>query len=271
MELLRDVKKLDDKLLLVEIHLIECKACYALENVARAKAALTAAKTNANAIHCPPLLQAEIDLWSGILAAREKDYVTSFSYFYEAFEAFKQQDDPRALASLKYLLLVKVMKNEAQTVRSLIASKSGLKYGGSEIEALGAVADVHEARSLKRFEQIQVKYKAELNDDPIVKHHISDLNETLLEQNILRVLEPFSRVEMSHVAELMDLPLDRTTAKLSEMILDHKLKGTLDQGIGVLIIFDQENVSDIYENALKTIKNTTQVMSALASKALKLQ
>ena len=45
----------------------------------RSKAALTACKTNANAIHCPPLLQAEIDMWSGILNAHEKDFRTAYS------------------------------------------------------------------------------------------------------------------------------------------------------------------------------------------------
>ena len=65
LSLLKEVKQLDDKLLLVEIHLIECKANFNCENIPKATAALTASKTNANAIHCPPLLQAEIDLWSG--------------------------------------------------------------------------------------------------------------------------------------------------------------------------------------------------------------
>ena len=51
------VFRLDDKLLLVEIHLIETKTHFAVEHMPKAKAALTACKTNANAIHCPPLLQ----------------------------------------------------------------------------------------------------------------------------------------------------------------------------------------------------------------------
>ena len=79
--LLSEVKKLDDKLLLVEIHLIACRVNYALQNIPKSKAELTASKTNANAIQCPPLLQADIVLWSGIVCAREKDFRTAFSYF----------------------------------------------------------------------------------------------------------------------------------------------------------------------------------------------
>jgi len=264
---LKEVKRLDDKLLLVEIHLIECQVHYSLENIPKGKASLTASKTNANAIHCPPLMQASIDLWSGVICAREKDYPTSFSYFYEAFEAFNTLEDPRARNAMKYMMLSKIMNNVPQACNHITASKNGLKYKGSDIEALVAVADAHKGRSLKKFEALLDKYEKELRQEKIIAWHLSDLNETLLEQNILRILEPFSRVELTHVAELMELPEARTVQKLSEMILDKKLNGTLDQGIGVLILFDGEVIATTYDNALKTIKNTSTVIDTLYSKS----
>merc|ERR1712151_73954 len=169
----------------------------------------------------------------------------------------------RAKENLKLMLLTKIMYNKPQDTRAIINGKSGLKYAGKEIDAMAAVAKASEDRSLKGFEAVLLRYKDQLGDDPIVSYHLSDLNETLLEQNILRILEPFSRVEIAHVAELMDVPLQRTQQKLSEMILDRKLAGTLDQGIGVLIVFDKEEVRTTYDNALKAIKNTSEVLDTL--------
>lgn len=262
--LLSEVKKLDDKLLLVEIFLTECRTHYAIKNVPKSKAALTAAKTNANAIHCPPLLQADIDGWSGIIAAREKDFRTAYSYFYEAFEAFNAAEkSSKAKENMKLMMLTKIMMNRPQETKAITSCKSGLKYEGPQIEAMKAVAAAHEERSLKKFESVLLQYKAQLAEDHIINFHLTDLNETLLEQNILRILEPFSRVEITHVAELMELPLTRIQTKLREMILDGKLNGTLDQGIGVLIVFTQEKMRSSYDNALTTIKNTSEVLDTL--------
>lgn len=54
---------------------------------------------------------------------------------------------------------------------------------------------------------------AELSDDPIIRNHLAALYDTLLEQNLVRVIEPYSRVEIDYVAELVKQPVAMVESK----------------------------------------------------------
>lgn len=64
-----------------------------MTNYAKAKASLTASRAGAHSHYVSPVIQADIDLMTGILHAADKDYKTAYSYFYEAFEGFNCNDD----------------------------------------------------------------------------------------------------------------------------------------------------------------------------------
>ncbi|CAO3672885.1 unnamed protein product [Umbelopsis ramanniana] len=269
-QLLKELKRLDDKMMLVEVQLLESRACHALRNIPKSRAALTSARTSANAIYCPPLLQAALDMQSGVLHSEEKDYKTAYSYFYETFEGYSSQDDSKAVLALKYMLLCKIMLNLTDDVHAIITGKVALKYAGSEVEAMKAVANAHQNRSLQEFETALATYPNELNNDPIIRSQLASLYDTLLEQNLVRIIEPFSRVEISHVAAMVKLPTQQVETKLSQMILDKAFHGILDQGAGCLIVFDEPEEDKTYEAAIDTLKQMDKVVSSLYQKAAKL-
>lgn len=269
--LISEVKKLDDKVLLVEIHLLESKIHHALRNLPKARAALVSARTAANAVYVPPSLQADMDAQSGILHGEDKDFKTAYSYFYESFEQFNSLDDPRSILVLKYMLLSKIMAGDVMDVSSIISSKAGLKYAGSEVDALKAIAKAYQSRSLAEFQEVLGSYKNELQEDPVVHSHLKALYNALMEQNLLRIIEPYSRVDVSHVAEQIKLPVADVESKLSQMILDRKFAGTLDHSKGgMLEIYEEEAGDELYGNALGTIENMSKVLDSLFSRSLKI-
>ncbi|XP_055702007.1 26S proteasome non-ATPase regulatory subunit 11 [Phlebotomus papatasi] len=270
-QLLKELKKLDDKNLLVEVQLLESKTYHALSNLPKARAALTSARTTANAIYCAPKMQAALDLQSGILhAADERDFKTAYSYFYEAFEGYDSVASNRALTALKYMLLCKIMLGQSDDVNQIVSGKLAITYSGRDIDAMKAVAQASHKRSLADFQLGLKDFKKELEDDVIVKAHLGTLYDTMLEQNLCRIIEPYSRVEVAHIAECIKLPMAQVEKKLSQMILDKKFSGILDQGDGVLIVFEETPVDKTYDTALEVIQHMGKVVDTLYQKAKKL-
>ncbi|KAG9314892.1 proteasome regulatory subunit [Chiua virens] len=269
--LLTELKKLDDKMILTEVHLLESRVYRGIGNFTKAKAALTSARTAANSIYCPPHLQAALDLQSGVLHAEDKDYTTAYSYFFETFENMTTQDDPAALTALKYMLLCKVMLNLPEDVTSLLSVKLAAKYAQlREIECMRAIAIAHQNRNLAEFENVLRDYKDELSSDPTIRSHLAALYDTLLQQNLLRIVEPYSVVEIDYVAKQVDQSRQEVEAKLSQMILDKVLHGVLDQGRGCLLVYDELEVDNTYGAAIDTLGQVGKVVDSLYAKTVKI-
>lgn len=84
-----------------------------------------------------------------------------------------------------------------------------------------AVARAHQNRNLAEFELALKEYRegmvfssrmlgwdlissaSELSTDPTIRSHLAALYDTLLEQNLLRIVEPYSVVDVDHVAEVV--------------------------------------------------------------------
>ena len=281
--LLHELKKLDDKQLLVETHLLESKVHFALRNLPKAKAALTASRTAANAIYVTPRLQADIDSMSGTIHTEEDDYNTAHSYFLEAFEQLDQMNnDDEAIIALKYMMLCRILdslrkalhlsssgnvgiksKDETIDLSGLLTSKQAIKYAGREIQAMAAVAKAASNRNLKEFQEVLETFSSELLDDLLIKHHLHVLREQLLESNLIRIIEPYSCVELSHIASLIEMPVGLVEKKLSQMILDGKLHGILDQGKGQLVVYEESEKDRAMERGLQVIANMDAVVSSL--------
>lgn len=69
--------------------------------------------------------------------------------------------------------------------------------------------------------------------------------DTLLEQNLVRVIEPYSAVELSWIAQEVGQSVQIVEEKLSQMILDQVFYGVLNENAGTLEVYDEptEDVS----------------------------
>jgi len=206
-------------------------------------------------------------MMSGLISADEKDYATSYSYFYETFEGYRSMNETdMAGSAFKFMLFSKVMNKQPSDCLNLINSSVSLKFQGRDVEAMKAVAQASQQQNLLMFEKCKQAYESELLEDPVIKRHFTYLYNTLLEDNLKKIIEPYSEVQIDYVAKSIGLPMDRILQKLSEMILDENIKGTLDQGRNCLILFEEPESTAIFETAIETFSNLDGVIDSLYDK-----
>ena len=269
--LTNELRKVDHKSQLIEVHLIESRTFRGLGDFSRAKASLTAARTNAAAVYTPPLLQGQLDLESGILFNDDGDYRTASSYFAEAFDAFSNAGDVRAIDALKYRLLCRILDGKADECQAIEAaaaiSLQNSKIGGiqknEEIETMMKIAHASKDKSLHELVKVINECQSILDADPVVASNVKNLIDSLEEQHLLRIVKPYSAVQLTRIAELIKLDVDQVEAKLVQMILDQKLKASINQADGILNIFEDEEANELLTESIELIENMDGVVDAL--------
>ena len=263
-----DLKRYEDNLGLIQLLLLESKIHYVTNGISKSKAALTSVKTLVTKVYVEPKLQANIDMQAGILAAHEKDFNLAYSYFFEAFDVYNipnQKRRNKGLRAFQYMILSKIVGDHIEEVNNVVLSKQGKDYLGKEVDALRSIESAVKEKSIKLLEE-NIEKNKEYFKDPIIKYHINNLHNDLLEKNLIKIIKPYSVVEIDFVAKSIGLNYQDVLNKLRQMILDKKINGILDQGKGSLIIYDVESSNPYLDKSIETFKNLEKVVEALDKK-----
>ena len=263
-----DLKRYEDNLGLIQLLLLESKIYYATNGISKAKASLTSVKTLITKVYVEPKLQANIDMHAGILAAYEKDFNLAYSYFFEAFDVFNipnKKKRNKGLRAFEYMILCKIVGGHLDEVNNVVLSKQGKNYYGPEVEALRSIEAAVKEKSIKLLED-NIEKNKQYFQDRVIKFHINNLHNDLLEKNLIKIIKPYSVVEIDFVAKSIGLNYQDVLNKLRQMILDKKINGILDQGKGSLIIYDVDMSNPYLDKSIETFKNLEKVVEALDKK-----
>ena len=269
-QLLRASKQMDDRLFAVQLQLLEANVHRKVKNITKARGAMTGAKVDANAIYIPPTLQAEIDMCSGFINGEEKDYLTAASYFYEAFENYHSLNMKKETTkALMYLMLMKLMQKNINEIEPLMNNKHVIIYAGDiQIVAIGEIIKTFEKRNVDEYNLIIKKYHDQLMTDEFVKENLYVLFDELIQENICRILEPYSCVELDHLAKLTSVEIHHLEKILRLMIVEDKINGIIDQNKGILILYDDVDSNKILSSGITLINELGKVVDSLSEKAL---
>lgn len=264
-----DLKRYEDNLGLIQLQLLQSQIYFKTKGYSKAKAALTGVKTLVTKVYIEPKLQANIDMHAGVIAAQEGDFNLAFSYFFEAFDVFnipQIKKVNKAKRNLLYMILCKIMSGKLDEINNIVLNKNSREYIGEEVEALRAIEAAVKESSIKILQEQIQKHKAILLKDDFISMHLQNLNNDLLEKNLIKIIKPYSVVEIDFVTKAIGLSYDEVLYTLRKMILDKKINGILDQGRGSLILYEESTQNPYLEKTLETFKNLEKVVESLDKK-----
>ena len=144
--ILLELKKLDDKQLLLQIYIQQSRAYYHLKSTPKSKGALVAAKTLSHQMYVPPTVQLQLDEQSGLVHLLDKEYTIAYSYFYETVEQLHHLNKD-VQQHLSWLVLTQIMNNDL-----VISNKYIIDNKDERIVGLLKIAKACQDRILHDFD-----------------------------------------------------------------------------------------------------------------------
>ncbi|ORD94372.1 PSD11 [Enterospora canceri] len=244
------LKKFEDKINLIRVFLYESRAYYELKNLNMAKSALTAARALAVSVTTPSSLQAQIDLLNGMFLVDEKYRESATGYFVEAIEGFQLDKMPEnAKLPLVYLVLCKMLDNKVDELKGLMQNKYVRNLQNENenemLQVLIELAQISKHRDVVKYKGILADRSGLLQQNLFILKHLNLHYNELLNQNILKIVEPYSRVKITFIASKLNFEESLIEDKLRMMILDKAIYGILDHRTQSLILYEKKEDGDV--------------------------
>lgn len=236
-ETAKALKKADDKLGLVKLYYLESRVYYELKNLARAKSSLVLSRSTSTLVYCPSGMQAKIDLLNGMYIADEKDYKTAYSYVIEALDGFDLSKSEDVVTCARYLIMFRVLEGKTSEAEELLKNKIVGKYVDDEgVQMLMRITEAVNRRDLKGCNDIINRHIHLVEKDAFMVEHLMHLCDTLIDSNILKVIEPYSEVGVDFIGNVLGFDEATIENRLRRMILDKRIVGSLDQETKCLVV-----------------------------------
>lgn len=78
--------------------------------------------------------------------------------------------------------------------------------------------------------------RSTIGADPFIQTFITDLLRSLRTQYIMDIIKPYTRMELSYLARMLNITRQEVEGLVVNLILDGKIAGSIDQVEGLLVL-----------------------------------
>ncbi|CAJ0842224.1 4836_t:CDS:10 [Entrophospora sp. SA101] len=174
-----------------------------------------------------PRIMGVIRECGGKMHMGEKEWFKAQTDFFESFKNYDEAGSPQRIQVLKYLVLANML-NESQ-IDPFDSQETKPYKHKNEIVAMVNLVTAYQRKEIREFEKILRENRATIMDDPFIRTYIDDVLKNIRTQVLLRLIKPYTRIEIPFVSKQLNIPAQDVEDLLVGLVLDNKIVGRIDQ------------------------------------------
>ncbi|RIB09833.1 PCI domain-containing protein [Gigaspora rosea] len=202
-----------------------------------------------------PRIMGVIRECGGKMHMGEKEWDKAQTDFFESFKNYDEAGSPQRIQVLKYLVLANML-TESQ-INPFDSQETKPYKNDPQIVAMTNLVSAYQRKEIREFEKILRDNRATIMDDPFIRTYIDDVLKNIRTQVLLRLIKPYTRIEIPFVSKQLNIPAQDVEDLLVGLVLDQKIKGCIDQVNQRLELYRQSSDTERYNSIDKWSTNVS--------------
>jgi len=211
---------------LLEIYALEIQMYNETRNFKKLKEIYNAATSVRSAIPHPRIMGV-IKECGGKMWMGERQWNKASEDFFESFRNYDEAGSQQRIQVLKYLVLANMLTGSE--VNPFDSQETKPYKNDSQIKAMTDLVDAYQRREVHTAEKILRENRSTIMDDAFIRLYIGELLRSLRTQYLIDLIKPYTRLELSFLAQQLNVDKDEVEELLIGLILDGKVEGRIDQ------------------------------------------
>lgn len=212
--------------MLLEVFAFEIQMCIELKEQRRMKQVFRLSQNFASTIEDPRVVGVIMEC-GGKMYMAEKKWQMALEQFQGSFKSLVECGSSRAKTLLKYVILASMLSDAEFDVLSTQEAK--IFASDTEIIAMTTLKTGFNANDINSIQNVLNDKKVNLLGDTFIAQYLDELLRSVRLNAVAAICKPYKTVKLSFLARKMNVPVPEIRGLLSELILEEKLEGQIDQ------------------------------------------
>ncbi|CDW52331.1 PCI domain containing protein [Trichuris trichiura] len=218
---------------LLEIYALEIQMYTEQKNNKKLKVSFSI-KTSAISAIPHPLIMGVVRECGGKMHLREGQFEEAHVDFLEAFKNYDESGNMRRVSCLKYLVLTSMLLKSG--INPFHSQETKPYENDPEIFVMTQLVRAYQNDDLVNFQLIIEQNKDNVLGDPFIRERVEELLSNIRTQVLVKLIKPFTRIQLSFLADGLHVSLKEVKNLLAHAIRDNAVSGTIDSMNNVLTL-----------------------------------